>query len=53
MGWPGIVSRGNQKIIAVPDEPLLIRKSDFENQISEGGKWIILHGFVCDIENYE
>lgn len=53
MGWPGIICRGNSKRkISVPDGTDLIRKDDFENKILDGGKWIILSGYVCDFSKY-
>uniref|UniRef100_W8AHF9 HECT-type E3 ubiquitin transferase n=1 Tax=Ceratitis capitata TaxID=7213 RepID=W8AHF9_CERCA len=55
MGWPGIICRGNQKVsnLHTTDDGNLIRKNDFENQIIDGGKWVILNGFVCDISDYQ
>ncbi|XP_075155337.1 E3 ubiquitin-protein ligase HERC2 [Haematobia irritans] len=57
LGWPGIICRGNLKNSSVsstqPEELMLIRKNDFENQLLDGGKWIILNGYVCDISDYQ
>ncbi|XP_019845780.2 probable E3 ubiquitin-protein ligase HERC2 [Bactrocera dorsalis] len=55
MGWPGIICRGNQKgaNVQTQDDVNLIRKNDFENQILDGGKWIILNGYVCDVSDYQ
>ncbi|XP_055844671.1 probable E3 ubiquitin-protein ligase HERC2 isoform X2 [Episyrphus balteatus] len=53
MGWPGIICRGTQKTSPIQEEPLLIRKNDFENQIADGGKWVIIHGYVCDVNDYQ
>lgn len=55
MGWPGIICRGNQKgaNMQTQDDVNLIRKNDFENQILDGGKWIILNGYVCDVSDYQ
>ncbi|XP_065364219.1 probable E3 ubiquitin-protein ligase HERC2 [Calliphora vicina] len=56
LGWPGIICRGNLKnttSTTQPEELLLIRKHDFENQILDGGKWIIINGYVCDLNDYQ
>ncbi|XP_054728194.1 probable E3 ubiquitin-protein ligase HERC2 [Anastrepha obliqua] len=55
MGWPGIICRGNQKGANMQpmDDVNLIRKNDFENHILDGGKWIILNGYVCDVSDYQ
>ncbi|XP_037935505.1 probable E3 ubiquitin-protein ligase HERC2 [Teleopsis dalmanni] len=54
MGWPGIICRGNQKQYSAMQEDInLIRKVDLENHILDGGKWIILNDFVCDINDYK
>lgn len=57
LGWPGIICRGNFKTSTIssaqPEELMLIRKNDFENHLLDGGKWIILNGYVCDINDYQ
>lgn len=54
MGWPGIICRGSSKISQSNEEDsTLIRIVDFENHITDGGKWIILNGFVYDIQDYQ
>lgn len=55
LGWPGIICRGNHKnttSTTQPEELTLIRKHDFENHILDGGKWILLNGYVCDLSDY-
>jgi E3 ubiquitin-protein ligase HERC2 len=53
MGWPGIISRGtSQKPYSMQEEVLLIRKSDLENHILDGGCWIIINGLVFDVKDY-
>lgn len=51
MGWPGIICRGSSK--DKPEEAMTIRPSDFENHILDNGKWIIINGFVYDINEYQ
>jgi E3 ubiquitin-protein ligase HERC2 len=53
MGWPGIICRGVQKPRPQPEEVLLIRKSDIENHILDGGRWIIINGNVYDVKDYQ
>ncbi|XP_037823677.1 probable E3 ubiquitin-protein ligase HERC2 [Lucilia sericata] len=56
LGWPGIICRGNLKNTTTntqPEELMLIRKHDFENHILDGGKWIIINGYVCDLNDYQ
>ncbi|GAB0100562.1 Probable E3 ubiquitin-protein ligase HERC2 [Sergentomyia squamirostris] len=55
MGWPAILCRGTQKQMAAapPEESNIIRKSDLENHNLSGGQWIVMNGFVYNIEGYE
>lgn len=53
MGWPGIICRGSSKISQSNEDSMLIRVADLENHITDGGKWIILNGFVYDIQDYQ
>uniref|UniRef100_A0A1B0AIV8 HECT-type E3 ubiquitin transferase n=1 Tax=Glossina pallidipes TaxID=7398 RepID=A0A1B0AIV8_GLOPL len=57
LGWPGIICRGNPGKTSIhstqPEEWTLIRKHDLENHILDGGKWIVLNNFVCDITEYK
>lgn len=53
MGWPGIICRGSSKISQSNEDSTLIRVADLENHIADGGKWIILNGFVYDIQDYQ
>lgn len=52
MGWPGIICRGTVKSVAIPEEPHIVRKSDLENHLIDGGKWIIINGYVYDVKDY-
>lgn len=64
MGWPGIVCRGGgggsgQKTSSMQMQPaddaslLLVRQSDFDNHILDGGRWIILNGIVYDVQDFQ
>lgn len=57
MGWPGILSRSNNKpglqAINTQKETLQIRQTDLENHILDEGEWIIVNGNVYDIKNYQ
>lgn len=53
MGWPAIICRGAQKTMQMPEESSLIRQSDMDNHILDGGRWIILNGFVYDVQDYQ
>lgn len=53
LGWPGIICRGSSKLSQCNEESTLIRPSDLENHIADNGKWIIMNGFVYDIEDYQ
>lgn len=53
LGWPGIICRGSSKMAQCNEESMLIRQSDLENHIQDNGKWIIMNGFVYDIEDYQ
>ncbi|EAL38855.3 AGAP011823-PA, partial [Anopheles gambiae str. PEST] len=52
MGWPGIVSRGASKAMPVQEEPVLIRRSDIDNHVRDGGCWVIINGNVYDVKDY-
>ncbi|CAG4926206.1 unnamed protein product [Colias eurytheme] len=47
LGWPALVSRRNQTNMFV------VRKCDLHNHNKEGGSWIIIAGYVYDVENFE
>lgn len=53
MGWPGIICRGTSKVTQYTEDALLIRPADFENHILDNGKWIIVNGFVYDLQDYQ
>lgn len=53
MGWPAIICRGSQKPVSTQDDAPLIRQCDIENHILGGGKWIIISGYVYDIDGYK
>lgn len=53
LGWPGIICRGAHKSQPIQEEQNLMRKSDIENNLLDGGKLIILNGNVYDIQSYE
>lgn len=56
MGWPGIIStsRDNDadRMNAAMSEAQLIRKSDFENSLLDGCKFIIINGCVYDVKDF-
>ncbi|XP_053679051.1 probable E3 ubiquitin-protein ligase HERC2 [Anopheles nili] len=52
MGWPGIICRGTAKAIPVQEEPVLIRRSDIDNHIRDGGSWVVINGNVYDVKDY-
>ncbi|XP_052902276.1 probable E3 ubiquitin-protein ligase HERC2 [Anopheles moucheti] len=52
MGWPGIISRGASKAMPVQEESVLIRRSDIDNHIRDGGSWVIINGNVYDVKDY-
>ncbi|XP_052754599.1 probable E3 ubiquitin-protein ligase HERC2 isoform X2 [Galleria mellonella] len=47
LGWPGLVSKRHQLNSSV------IRKCDLQNHTKEGGSWIVVSGYVYDVENFE
>lgn len=53
LGWPGIICRGSSKMSQCNEESTLIRQSDLENHIADNGKWIVMNGFVYDIDDYQ
>lgn len=53
LGWPGIICRGSSKIMQSSEDSMLIRPVDLENHIADNGKWIVINGFVYDIEDYQ
>lgn len=53
LGWPGIICRGSSKTSYCNEESTLIRPADLENHIADNGKWIVMNGFVYDIEDYQ
>lgn len=53
MGWPAIICRGAQKTMTQPEESMLVRQSDMDNHVLDGGRWIILNGFVYDVQDYQ
>lgn len=56
LGWPAIICRGAQKATATAaiatDETVLLRQSDVDNHLAEGGEWVILNGCVYDVKDY-
>lgn len=54
LGWPAIVSRGAQKTSAAvaPEDTVLLRQSDVDNHVADGGRWIIMNGYVYDVQEY-
>lgn len=52
MGWPAIICRGSQKPASTQDDAPLIRQCDIENHVLGGGKWIIISGYVYDVDGY-
>ncbi|XP_030381589.1 probable E3 ubiquitin-protein ligase HERC2 [Scaptodrosophila lebanonensis] len=58
MGWPGIICRGGPKggatgnIPATESEMQYVRRTDLENQLIDGGRCVILGGYVCDLTGY-
>lgn len=53
MGWPAIICRGAPKTIPSVEESSLIRHSDLENHVFDGGRWIIINGYVYDVQDYQ
>ncbi|KFB50142.1 hypothetical protein ZHAS_00018200 [Anopheles sinensis] len=53
MGWPGIICRGTAKAPPVQEEAVLIRRSDIDNHIRDGGSWVIINGNVYDVKDYQ
>lgn len=53
MGWPGIICRNPNIPYQMDEETILIRQCDVENHILDGGKWILLNGFVYDVAEYQ
>ena len=53
MGWPGIICRDsdNDRLNIISDTQL-ITKSDFENSILDGCKWIIVNGCIYDVKDF-
>lgn len=53
MGWPGIICRDsdNDRLNIISDTQL-ITKSDFENSIMDGCKWIIINGCIYDVKDF-
>lgn len=55
MGWPGIISTSrdndNDRMSATT-EAQLIRKSDFENSMLDGCKYVIINGCVYDVKDF-
>lgn len=57
LGWPAIVCRGAQKTTSIAaavtaDETVLLRPSDVDNHVADGGEWIVMNGCVYDIKDY-
>lgn len=62
LGWPAIICRGGvqqrgaksaTKETAAAEETALYRQSDVDNHVADGGMWIIVNGFVCDVQDYQ
>lgn len=57
MGWPGIICRGGPKGGAPPPaadpETHYVRRCDMENLLLDGGRCIIVAGYVCDLNGYK
>ncbi|XP_058055381.1 probable E3 ubiquitin-protein ligase HERC2 [Anopheles bellator] len=53
MGWPGIICRGAAKPLPAQEETVLIRRSDIDNHLRDGGHWVIIHGNVYDVKDYQ
>ncbi|XP_047031157.1 probable E3 ubiquitin-protein ligase HERC2 [Helicoverpa zea] len=47
LGWPGLVSKKHQT------KNHIIRKCDIYNHTKDGGSWVIIAGYVFDVENFE
>lgn len=57
MGWPGIICRGGPKGSApasstADPETHYVRRADLDNLLLDGGRCIILAGYVCDLSGY-
>lgn len=54
MGWPGIICRDsdNDRLNIISDTQL-IRKSDFDNSLLDGCRWIIINGCIYDVKDFE
>ncbi|XP_038209493.1 probable E3 ubiquitin-protein ligase HERC2, partial [Zerene cesonia] len=47
LGWPGLISKRNQT------NTFVVRKCDLHNHTKDGGSWIVIAGYVYDVENFE
>ncbi|KAJ0180993.1 hypothetical protein K1T71_003078 [Dendrolimus kikuchii] len=47
LGWPGLVSKKHQLNNSI------IRKCDLQNHTKEGGTWIVVAGYVFDVDDFE
>ncbi|XP_013183359.2 probable E3 ubiquitin-protein ligase HERC2 [Amyelois transitella] len=47
LGWPGLVAKAQQLSNRV------IRKCDIQNHTKEGGSWIIVAGYVYNVDRFE
>ncbi|KPJ06671.1 putative E3 ubiquitin-protein ligase HERC2 [Papilio machaon] len=46
LGWPGLITRRHHRNMTV------IRKCDIQNHVKDGGSWIVVSGFVYDVEKF-
>ncbi|XP_045542472.1 probable E3 ubiquitin-protein ligase HERC2 [Papilio machaon] len=46
LGWPGLITRRHHRNMSV------IRKCDIQNHVKDGGSWIVVSGFVYDVEKF-
>lgn len=53
MGWPGIICRDSDNDrLNITSDTQLIRKSDFENSLLDGFRWILVNGFIYDVKDF-
>ncbi|CAB3257193.1 unnamed protein product [Arctia plantaginis] len=47
LGWPGLVAKKHQL------NKSIIRKCDLQNHTKEGGSWIVVAGYVFDVDKFD
>ncbi|XP_077868707.1 E3 ubiquitin-protein ligase HERC2-like [Saccoglossus kowalevskii] len=55
LAWPGVIAKNiysNNQNRGSDDVPL-IRKADLENHNKDGGLWIVIHGKVYDVKDFQ